>query len=366
MSDFWEMKNTGSHSLAFITTMNSLEFSYSPQLPVLGFIILSLCPVLHGCESLHFTDSHFTAAEKVPVKMSVHSKGTMDGEDLDILVFRDDATQYLECWQRVHVNEDNEVTIASMNGDKVVMACSGMTDRSHEDWMWVSSTSSLSDAWSDLENEKADSPVMSGSCAFKAGSSLSEQPILTLRRLSSEIHLRSLTCDFKGRPYEGERLSDVHIYLTNVNASCRIWDDPGNATRIINQGRLVMEDVSRFNDSSLILQHIEGTVGATSVNTDIRLRCYPNSVREEGPGSPFTRLVIQGVLDGDVWYWPIDINRDGESSDEGIRSNCVYTYDIVLTRKGSADPDTAIKTGTASIAMEVKRWEDKEDYTVAY
>lgn len=346
--------------------MDSLEFSYSPQLPVLGFIILLLCPVLHGCESLHFTDSHFTAAEKVPVKMSVHSKGTMDGEALDILVFRDDQTQYLECWQRVNVNEEEEVTIASMNGDKIVMACSGMMDKSHEDWMWVSSMASLSDAWSDLENEAADSPVMSGSCSFKAGSSLSERPVLTLRRLSSEIHLRSLSCNFKGRPYEGEKLSDVHIYLTNVNASCRIWNDQGNAARIINQGRLVMEDVSRFCDSSLVLQHIEGEVGASTVKTDIRLRCYPNQAKEEGPGSPFTRLVIQGVLDGNVWYWPIDINRDGGSSEEGIMANCIYTYDIVLTRKGSADPDTAIKTGTASITMEVKRWEDKEDYTVAY
>lgn len=346
--------------------MKSLEFSHSLLLPFLGFIFLSLCPVLHGCESLHFTDSHFTAAEKVPVKMSVHSKENMNREALDILVFRNDATQYLECWQRVSVNEEDEATIASMNGEKIVMACSGMNDRSHEDWMWVSSLSSLSDAWSDLENETAESPVMSGSCTFKAGHTMLQHPVLTLRRISSEIQLRSLKCDFKGRPYEGEKLSDVHVYLTNVNASCRIWNDTGNVSRIINQGRLVMEDISRFNDSSLILQHIEGDVGATTVNTDIRLRCYPNSASEEGPGSPFTRLVIQGVLDGDVWYWPIDINRNGESQDEGIRSNCVYTYDIVLTRKGSADPDTAIKTGTASITMEVERWEDKEDYTIEY
>lgn len=346
--------------------MKSLEFSHLFLLPVLGIIILLICPVLHGCEPLHMTDSHFTAAGKVPVKMSVHSKEPMRGEALDILVFRNDATQYLECWQRVHVSEEDEVAIASMNGEKTVMACSGMKDSDHGNWMWVSSLSSLSDAWSDLENETKDSPVMSGSCSLNAGSTLSERPHLTLRRISSEIHLRSLKCDFKGRPYEGEKLSDVHVYLTNVNASCRIWNDTGHASRIINQGRLVMEDVLRFSDTGLILQHIDGEVGSNGIDTDIRLRCYPNSPREEGLGSPFTRLVIQGVLDGDVWYWPIDINRKGDSSDEGISSNCRYIYDIVLTRKGSADPDTAIKTGTASIAMEVKRWEDKEDYTITY
>jgi hypothetical protein len=358
------MKDTGLHSLAFITTMNSLR--NSQPLPVLGFIILLTCPVLHGCEPLHFTDSHFTAAGKVPVKMSVHSKGDLTGEELDILIFQNDATQYLECWQRVQVTETDEATIASMNGEKIAMACSGMSDRSHEDWMWVSSLASLSDAWSDLEGERRETPVMSGGCVFKAGSTLTGQPALTLHRLSCEIHLRSLKCDFKGRPYEGERLSDVHVYLTNVNASCRIWNDTGNVSRIINQGRLIMEDVSRFSDRSLILQEIEGEVGSDGIRPDIRLRCYPNTAQKEGPGSPFTRLVIQGVLDGEVWYWPIDINRDGEASEEGVRSNCIYTYDIVLTRKGSKDPDTAIKTGTATITTEVKRWEEKEDYTIGY
>jgi hypothetical protein len=187
-----------------------------------------------------------------------------------------------------------------------------------------------------------------------------------LRRISSEIHLRSLKCDFKGKPYEGERLSDIHIYLTNVNGSCHIWNDPGTATRIINQGRLVHEDVARFKDQSLIYQRIEGEVGTEGTMCDIRLRCYPNMVAEEGPGSPFTRLVIQGILDGNVWYWPIDINRGDGCSPEGIEGNCTYSFDIVLTRKGSADPDTAIKTESAKIMMEVEKWEEKEEYSVVF
>ena len=207
---------------------------------------------------------------------------------------------------------------------------------------------------------------MSGSCTFKAGSTLKEQPKISLRRVSGEIHLRSLCCDFSGRAYEGEKLSDVQVYLTNVSASGMIWDETGCGSRFINQGRLVMEDVSRFNDRSLIWQRIDGEVGNTKTDTDIRLRCYPNIVPEESPGSPYTRLVIQGVLDGEVWYWPIDINRGNDSPEEGIRRNHIYTYDIVLTRKGSADPDTAIKTGVASITMEVDKWEDKEEYSVTF
>ena len=343
--------------------MKSFEFSQS--LPVLGLTFILTFPV-HGCESLQYTDGSFTAAETVPVKMAVHSKTSMHGRNMDMLVFVDDKIKYLECWQRVQMSETGEVSIASMNGPKIMMACSGIEGKGHEDWMWVSSIESLQDAWTELEDETSDMPVLSGSCSFRAGGNDREQPRLTLRRVSSEVFLRSLKCDFKGRAYEGEKLSDIQVYLTNVNASCRIWDDLGTASRIINQGRLVMEDIARFKDQSLIWQSIEGNVCEKGINPDIRLRCYPNTASKEGPGTPFTRLVIQGVLDGDTWYWPIDINQDNGSSQPGIGSNCIYAFDIVLTRKGSADPDTAIKTGTASITMEVKQWEEKEDYTVGF
>lgn len=344
--------------------MESFEFSQS--LPVLGLTFILTFPVLHGCESLHNTDGSFTAAETVPVKMAVHSKTGMHGRDMDMLIFADDKISYLECWQRVKMPDNGEVSIASMTGPKIMMACSGIESKGYGDWMWVSSLESLQDAWTELEDETADMPVLSGSCSFRAGSHDYKQPMLTMRRVSSEVHLRSLRCDFKERPYEGAKLSDIQVYLTNVNASRHIWDDPGTAPRIINQGRLIMEDVNRFKDRSIIWQNIEGEVGDNTTQTDIRLRCYPNSALDEGPGTPFTRLVIQGVLDGSTWYWPIDINRGEGTPHPGIGSNCIYTYDIVLTRKGSADPDTAIQTGMASITMEVEQWEEKEDYTVGF
>ena len=366
MKDCNKHRDTHFNSLAFITTMNSSEYSHSKQLPVLGFLILFICPVLHGCELLQCKDGYFTAAEKVPVKMTVHSKTDLHELSLDMLIFSNDGLQHLECWQRIPVTDGEKATIASMNGDKILMACSGMDSKDHGDWMWVSSIESLNDAWTELEAETADMPVLSGSCSFLAGAPYNMQPMLTMRRVSCEVHLRSLRCDFKGKPYEGEKLSGIQVYLTNANASCRIWNDPGTASRIINQGRLVMEDVARFKDPSLIWQKIEEDVGDIGTMLDIRLRCYPDSAQEEGPGTPFTRLVIEGILDGDTWYWPIDINRDGESSHQGLESNCVYTYDTVLTRKGSADPDTAIRTDEAAITMEVEKWEEKDGYSVMF
>lgn len=335
------------------------------SLPILGFIALMTVPVVHGCESLQLEDGGFTDAVTVPVKVAVHGKSTPDQGGLDMLVFCNDKLQYLECWQKTPFSGNGDVAVASMTGEKILMACCGL-ESTPEDWMWVSSIASLDDAWSALENESRNDPVMSGSCVFHAGRTTEERPELVLRSLSSEIHLRSLKCDFSGKPYEGEKLSDIHVYLTNVNASCRIWNDPGIATRIINQGRLIVEDIARFKDQSLIYQRIDGEVGDDGITTDIRFRCYPNVSSQEGLGSHFTRLVIQGKLDGNVWYWPIDINRGEGCTTEGIEGNCSYTFDIVLTRKGSADPDTAIKTESATIMMEVEKWEEKEEYSVVF
>ena len=245
------------------------------SIPILGFIVLMTVPVLHGCESLHLEDGGFTDAVTVPVKVAVHGKSTPDKGGLDMLVFRNDKLQYLECWQRIPFSGNGDAAVASMTGEKILMACSGL-ESTPEDWMWVSSISSLDDAWSALEKESRNFPVMSGSCRFRAGMTMEERPELVLRSISSEIYLRSLKCDFSGKPYEGEKLSDIHVYLTNVNASCKIWNDPGTATRIVNQGRLIEEDIARFKDPSLIYQRIDGEVGVDATMTDVRFRCYPN------------------------------------------------------------------------------------------
>lgn len=350
------------NSIAFVKHL----FSYHHHsLPVLGAIFLCI-PVLHGCESMHSKDAIFIGEHNMsPVKVAVQGNTNSDETFLDILVFRNDRTNFLECYQRVAFREDGPVSIASMEGEKTLMACTA-AGNAFGDWMWVSSISSLSDAWSDLEDETAEAAAMSGRCTFKAGGNADDTVGLTLRRLSCEILLRSLRCDFSGRPYAGEKLTDIRVYLTNVNASCWIWDDSGHAHRIINQGRAVEADMDRFKDRDLIYRKIDKDVGKKEVRTDIRLRCYPNISSEEGIGTPFTRLVIQGNLDGSTWYWPIDINRGNGQTPEGVEANCSYRYDIVLTRKGSADPDTAVRTDAATIRLEVDKWEEKEEYTVLF
>ena len=86
----------------------------------------------------------------------------------------------------------------------------------------------------------------------------------------------------------------------------------------------------------------------------------------EGPGTPFTRLVIEGKIRGETFWWPIEINREDGTQVPGIHRNCRYVFDIVITRKGNKDPDTAIGKETADIRMETRPWNEKEEQVIPF
>ncbi len=343
-------------SLVFITLSGFLLRTFCQS--ILG-ILISFIPVLHGCESLHQDGSFTGHANHIgPVKLAVHDKdkGT-DMLTLEVLVFNDDPLHRLDCYHRFEKPDSGNVDISSQNGQKIIMACANSNFR-REDWMQVTSLSSLTEMKADLENEVRESPVLSGSIKINAGE---EGHSLSLERLHSAVILRTISCDFTGRAYEGENIRNARVYLTNVNATCPIWGSCGYAERYVNRGGISEDDISRFTDRSLIIDTL-GTIGSETMQCGTALICYPNHPESEGPGTSFTRLVIEGEVGGETWFWPIEVNMDAGSEHRGIGRNMTYIYDIVITRKGSADPDTAIETGNIGIRMEVREWKRKEEY----
>ena len=77
----------------------------------------------------------------------------------------------------------------------------------------------------------------------------------------------------------------------------------------------------------------------------VDLYCYPNDSDDDMMGSPPTRMVVQGDIDGATYYYPVDINREGfgyTSGPHGLSRNVKYSYSLLITRKGSTDPDTPV------------------------
>ena len=276
------------------------------------------------------------------------------GNTLDILVFNDDRLQRLDSYQRIEDFNDDSAYASSTAGDKIFFLYYGSTDDRYG-WAQINSMGALSRIHCDLEDESKENPVMTGQCRCCAGEGAIE---VALTPLSCMVCLTELQCDFSGTAYANSTVTDVKAYLTNVNASCSII--PGSAhsgIRLINAGMLNPDDLKGFADKSIIVQDITDRLGIDLITTDARFLCYPGH-QDTGRS---TRLVIEGNIDGETYYWPIEV---GDA--EGITRNHVYNYSILLRRKGTSDPDNIIDRRDIGVGLKVKPWEEKDDCYVKF
>ena len=163
-----------------------------------------------------------------------------------------------------------------------------------------------------------------------------------------------------------ETVEEVKAYLINVNTSARIFQKNGfTPETLCNQGGFIENDVKQFEDPGIITNEIKGSVGSQTVYPDIVFRCYPNECEEESAGSPFTRLVIEGKINGNTCFYPIDINR-GQPSGKGIGRNCRYIYNITIKSSGSSDPDTAVTPADVDITCGIVPWDESDNDEIIF
>ena len=329
----------------FVSTLYKLALSISTTLPLL--------PALSSC---------------TPVVQNVETRISMgngwEAGSLDAFAFNDDRIGSLDSYQHWDSFSGNEIGIRSQNGKKHVFICTD-GQRERQDWAGVNSLASLEGIQIDLREERRERLCMTGETAVKTGSTGIYE--IRMRPMVSEVKVNSLRCDFTGRSYEGERLKDVRVYLTNVNARCSITSEGRILpTEIINAGHADTDELKRFQEPDLIYRELEESIGKEGADIGISLLCYPNGSTKESPGTPFTKLVIEGKLEGETFWWPIEINRSDDTDEPGIYRNRQYIFDICLTRKGASDPEDVLNTDAAYINMSIRSWTEKEEYQVAY
>ncbi len=341
----------------------------------LGLTLLSTLPaILYGCKP--GADLRDEGCGPIMTKVSAGAV-ILETGTLDIFVFRDDRMQRLDSYQRVEDAGDWDGTVVSGSGDRVITIVAN-SGRQREDWYRINSRAYLYETFVRLEDERVDGFCMSAEISVKGGiegrtakGNLAEERAAggsqaELRPYVSEIVLNSLSCDFSGKPYSGEKLTDARVYLTNVNAECSLLSDGDSGPmRIINARCLCQDDIEAFAEPELICRDISEDIGVQRITTDIRLWCYQNCAKEETIGTPFTRLVIEGKISGQTFYWPITINRD-DGDEQGIWRNRRYVYDIRITRKGSLSPDIPVSVQDIQITQKVLQWKEKEEYTVSF
>lgn len=343
----------------------SREFSFTISFTQLLINILGrgACFSFLIVPAMFFGCSRLTEAKKDDNIKSVKSRlKSIPMEDyeirsLDAFFFERDKNGILDCYQRID-DPESICDIASGSGQKTLVIIANSPNDKY-DWTNIKNLRNISEVTINLETESLDSPVMSSILSTTAG-----EPInLNLIPLRSEIVLRSIRCDFSGKPYSNEDFTLTRAYLTYVNASCRIIPEEITLpSRIINAGVLDEEHLKSFIDRDMIVKEFNQVVKTTPSYLDCSLYCYANNSIEESIGTPFTKLVIEGMIGDDTYYYPIKINSENGGISHGNR----YIFDIVLTRTGTLDPDGRIVEGDISINMEVEAWREKDSYCVKF
>lgn len=348
--------------IAFADSLDSVYTVFFKSMLILSLVILT-APVIQGCHKHeHPQDSGFTEVpQKSSVKLAVRQSEGIQIRSVDAFVFNDDALQRIDCYQKCNGLTDGQILVGSSSGKKIVLLCAN-APWSKKDWEDVSSYTKASSVRMGLEDEDREYPTMSATTHITAGG----KEGITLERLTSEVALKSIQCDFSGKPYEGEEITDAKVYLININATCRLTPtDNEPIERIINHGNLIQEDMNKFKSLNFVFSNL-GTIKLTHTYPDVRFLCYPNTSTEESIGTPFTRLVVEGKIQGETWYWPININRNKETDHEGIIRNRRYNYDITIRSKGTKDPDTPIIPEMAETIFTIEKWKEKNPYQVSF
>ncbi len=301
-----------------------------------------------------------------PVRLRCEAAQGLPLRSLDVFFFNDDPLRRLDAYQRFE-NAGPVQTGASRSGAKIVVALANASADRYT-WAEINSYERLMETLADFSREDPAMPVMSGEARVGPGSDRS--CTLTLRPLLAEVEVASLSCDFHGRPYEGAVLEDVRLYLTNIGGLCPAFCGeevaPGG---ILNAGALKPGDMAGLAHAEMVLSELDGPVGVSVRHLGRSLFCYPNTVAQEGLGTPFTRLVIEGKLEGRTYYYPLNVGRGALAAPDappGLVRGGHYRYDITITRRGSTDPDAAMETGAVEVRLLTDDWQDGGGATIRY
>lgn len=173
---------------------------------------------------------------------------------------------------------------------------------------------------------------------------------VSVARLVARVGIASVTNAMTLEQYRSTPIRIARIYLVNVvgnsnfasDAVASSWLNPRSESGSV---------------SGLLCETLPSVTVAyeASHGTGHYFYCYPNAVTTDSSSPDWcprmTRLVVEAVIDGNTWYYPVTIPE--------IRPNYSYTIsNLTITRPGAASPDEPVTTGSAAFSVEVVPWTD--------
>jgi hypothetical protein len=282
-------------------------------------------------------------------------------ETLEIFVFRNDGGEdsgQLDAYKKFTKNDGlTNLQIKATTGNRIIYA---VANSHKENWTGVTTIDKFKAEMSAITLENIKNFTMSGniSSVLHTTSSIT----FSISRLISRIKINGIKTAFAGTPYAGMTLSNVKVYLTNVIASKSFAENKDMAVLpIMNYKKAVTSESQSCTMPGMIYETIAGEIGDSGFAQPLYFYAYENLITSETLTARYTRIVIEGVLNGKTYYYPISINREGfgyvsANGHMGIKRNTAYQIKATIYRPGSTDPDKPLEPGTLSATVGIEDW----------
>ena len=189
-----------------------------------------LSPAFFSCQK----EASPQGTEPTPVQIYIlrAKKTTLQG--LDLFFFHDDALALLDSYQHIDAPAQERVQGIAGSGAHHLVAFSNVP-ASRFQWSDIRSVPALSSVSFSLEDDSPAAPFLFGQCPLEEGRS--RRCTLRLTPALCKIELCSLSCDFRGKAYEGLPFHLERIFLTYANEAYQPLS-PGTAMSYRNPGYL--------------------------------------------------------------------------------------------------------------------------------
>ncbi len=312
--------------------------------------VLSVSVVLAAasCEMLPAGHETGLGQDRIPVEVTVPQTmskvlGIADEDkvnSLQVYVFRENGML-----DASSSSDGNSLVVECNSGDMEFVALAnapvltGITTRSQ-----------LLEARTLLQDNSVSGFVMYGS-AMKSVSPGNDNVDITVARFAARISVKKVTNALGSGAYQDVDIVLKRIYLANAAGDIR-YSGTGEPLVWLNKSGVCTDIPALLSSGDL------GSVSITngeSYGTRHYFYCYPNGTQEDTASpewSPrYTRLVLETEILGKTFYYPVSI--------PDIKANHTYDLeDVRITRLGSTSPDIPVETGSVSVTVHVKPWDE--------
>ena len=288
---------------------------------------------------------------------------------IDVLVFREGGA--LETFKHFSVTDAGGMNLSNLPvkatvGNKTIYVVANAKETS---WAGVVRENTFLNLVVPLQKEILPTFTMSA----KATVNLQEDQVVNvvLKKLVAKVVVKGVKTDFAGGPYEGMKLRNVKLYLTNISGAKNYLGEEPSTKTILNSKGYSQDDYNGCLMTALFAEGVPGLVGDDGYTTAHHFYCYENLMDTETSTNRFTRLVLEANLDGTVYYYPVDINQPGYGwssaiGHKGVKRNTCYSYNFTITGPGTDDPESKIVLKTITLDASVESLTDTPEYSVSF